>query len=271
MHGIRALLGHICMFALCLAMIGPARADDDRHAPSLSIEVEGGVFRVTRNGRVLRPDELIGAKLTIRDERGTRRVVRIDNVILDPIDPMKELYLYDLKALDANSATAEWRTLCQPGADGLALAFPLQGSWSQDGRHRNDGSFTMTCTAGAIGKCVRFGYKPWRTSSDGQSLWDYHQACTRMVRADYCGTGESATRDGTVINLYDRIGIQTRDDNLDFQFEAGWTPEGAICVQHARIPSIDSFKQFCGEKLRPAQCSFAATAHSALLWNESRQ
>jgi hypothetical protein len=33
------------------------------------------------------------------------------------------------------------------------------------------------------GKRVKMGHKPWRTTPDGTSLRDYHQACTRMMRA----------------------------------------------------------------------------------------
>jgi hypothetical protein len=41
------------------------------------------------------------------------------------------------------------------------------------------------CISGAVGKCARFGYKPWKVLSDGQALSMYHQACVRMLRADY--------------------------------------------------------------------------------------
>ena len=59
------------------------------------------------------------------------------------------------------------------------------------------------------------------------SLADYHQACTRMLRADYCGDGTPHTVDGTLINIYDGIGIQRDTD--DWAFEAEWTTTGARC------------------------------------------
>ena len=37
------------------------------------------------------------------------------------------------------------------------------------------------------------------------SLASYHQACTRMARADYCGDGTSHTQDGTWIEYYDKL------------------------------------------------------------------
>ena len=47
---------------------------------------------------------------------------------------------------------------------------------------------TLACEGGAITKCIRWGYQPWAQHS-GSSLKELHQACTRMARADYCGTG----------------------------------------------------------------------------------
>lgn len=254
------------IFVVCAIAVSPSSLTDQPEN-SISIRVDGGSFHVTRGGHLLRPDELVGAKLIVKDEKGVRQAIRIDHVVPDPVDPMNELYLYDIHAL--NAATGDWLPLCQPGPDGLALAFPLQGSWTSDGRHINNASFTMTCTAGAIGKCVRFGYKPWRTAISGQSMWDYHQACVRMVRADYCGDGSSWTRDGTLINFYDRLNVQTPDHSDSLQFEAAWTPNGAVCVQHPRIPALSDFKQSCGAKLQPESCSRETTEGAALLWNES--
>jgi hypothetical protein len=92
-----------------------------------------------------------------------------------------------------------------------------------------------------------------------------------MVRADYCGNGISSTKDGTLINLYDRLGIQNRDDISGLKFEAAWTAAGAICIQHPRISTLTDFKQACGEKLKPDHCSRQTTENSALLWNDSHE
>ena len=71
--------------------------------------------------------------------------------------------------------------------------------------HRDQNAFALICTGGAIGKCVRWGYKPWRSGPDGVALWDYHQACVRMVRADYGGDGVGHTRDNTPVDVFDRL------------------------------------------------------------------
>jgi hypothetical protein len=199
--------------------------------------------------------------------------VRIDAVALDPADRDGDVWLHRFSVRDGG--TGEWRALCAtPGPDGSLAGFPLAGSWTADGRHlRGAAGFTVTCTAGAIGKCVRFGYKPWRDAA-GEPLWDYHQACVRMVRADYAGDGVGHTRNGTLVDLFDRLGIQ--QPGVDppghaLAFEAAWSPEGAVCVRRTRIPELLSneelaahYPQLAG-KIGPA-CSGKV---DALLWNRS--
>ncbi len=54
--------------------------------------MDGGAFRVTRSGKLLRSEELIGSKLTVKDEKGARQTVRIEQIMLDPADADKQLY-----------------------------------------------------------------------------------------------------------------------------------------------------------------------------------
>jgi hypothetical protein len=78
------------------------------------------------------------------------------------------------------------------------------------------------------------GYKPWKS----EAMWDRHQACVRMVRADYCGDGVGHTRNGTPIDVYDDAGIQTEDPRAALTFEAAWGKDGAVCVSRTRIPDV---------------------------------
>lgn len=119
------------------------------------------------------------------------------------------------------------------------MGFPIRGSWTEDGRYlSSEKGFSITCTGGAQGKCVRFGYKPWRTLPDGTSLEPYYQACTRLVRADYCGDGKGHTHDGTPIDIFDHVGIEAEAKAPGMRFEAAWGPEGAVCIRHVRIPEL---------------------------------
>ncbi|WP_434418933.1 ADYC domain-containing protein [Nannocystis pusilla] len=220
-------------------------------AGALEVAIDKTAFRVTLpDGHVLSDSEMIGVVLTVRDEDGAWRKVRVEKIEADPRDP--EITLYDLSV--QNPQTNAWAPMCAPGPDGLARAMPLAGTWTADGRHEAvEGAFNVTCTSGAIGKCVRFGYKPWASASDGGSLWEEHQACVRMVRADYCGDGTAFTRTGMLINVGDRRGIQRVDEAPEFVLEAGWGPAGAICVHHPRVAENVTLAQLearCPDRLR---------------------
>ncbi len=187
----------------------------------------------------------MGAVLTLGDGSGAQRRIRIDTVEHDARDQLGEVMLYTLSEPDP--ATGQWRNACNPDADGRRLGFPLAGAFTPDGRYvAMPGRILITCTGGAEGKCVRFGYKPWRTLPDGTLLQPYYQACVRLVRADYGGDGEGHTRDGTPIDLFDRIGIQRDEVGPGMTLEAAFGPDGAVCVAHPRLSdsmSLDALVQ----------------------------
>ncbi|WP_192361490.1 ADYC domain-containing protein [Mesorhizobium mediterraneum] len=218
------------MAAVSLAKAGTGQAIS-------SISVVGTRFEVTTaDGRVVTHEDLVGAVLTIADGQ-ERMPLRIDAVETDPRNPDGGIMLYTMSTRDP--ATGAWRNICEPDIEGRRMGFPLAGAWTQDGRHLpSDTAFSITCTGGAQAKCVRFGYRPWEKSPDGTPLWDHHQACTRMIRADYCGNGVGHTRNGTPIVIYDRKGIQQDEAAPDMSFEAAWDADGALCVSRTRIPDV---------------------------------
>jgi hypothetical protein len=184
---------------------------------------------------VLAQDALPGTILTLGDGSGRRRMIRIDAVERDPTDPAAEIMLYTLSEQDAPSH--EWRNICLPDREGRRVGFPLAGAFAPDMRHvEAPGRLLITCTGGAEGKCVRFGYKPWGKAPDGSSLAPYYQACVRAVRADYCGDGVGHTRNGTLIDIFDRVGVQRDETVAGMAFEAAFGPDGAVCVAHPRLP-----------------------------------
>lgn len=212
-------------------------------AKVLPAYVEGTSLIVPRpNGHRAEGKALIGAD----PERG-QAAFRIDAVRQDPADP--EVTLYDLSTRDP--VTSQWQPYRMPDSRGTAGALFLSGYWDAQGTHHRGDKFSVSCASGAIGKCVRAGYKPWKMAADGRSMWDYHQACTRLIRADYCGDGVSRTHDGVEIEIIDRLG-QGEDPGTDLAFEAGWSPEGAICVARARLPgwSLEAVVAACPHKLR---------------------
>ena len=125
-----------------------------------------------------------------------------------------------------------WQPLCK----GWNRALPHGGLWTATGAHQPASTqFSLACIDNVAVKCTNWGYAPWRNYM-GTPLWDYHQACTRMARADYCGTRASFTEERTQIDLSDRLGFRTPD--MDLPFEAGWRPNGALCLSKLRWQTI---------------------------------
>jgi hypothetical protein len=66
--------------------------------------------------------------------------------------------------------------------------------------------------------------------------------CVRLVRADYGGDGVGHTRNGTPIDLFDRIGIQRDESASNMTLEATFGPDGAVCVAHTRLSDVLSME-----------------------------
>jgi hypothetical protein len=239
-------------------------------------QVTGTTFRLTTgDGTVLTSRDLVGAVFSVGDERGRGLTFRIDAVEPAPDDPDGDVMLHRFSVRDPS--TDRWEEMCDPDQYGRRVGFPLSGTWNEAGEHiESEREFSLTCTSGALGKCVIFGYKPWRSAADGTPLAPYHQACTRAVRADYCGNGQPYTHDGTVIDIYDRLNIQRRDEIPDMSFEAAWSPAGAVCVRRTRIPAamtIEGLATMC-RRLDPSRLGERCTEQSgtrdgAILFNRS--
>lgn len=240
--------------AALACVLGLGHAGPPAAAPSLV--VAGNRFELhDAAGGALPQAALLGAELSVDDGQGGQALLRIEAAYTDASDP--EIALYTLSQRDA---AGRWAPLCEPGPDGRGSAFPVSGIWTVQGEHRpGDGRFGLACSHSAIGKCVRMGYKYWQARSDQAPLWALHQACTRMLRADYCGDGTSHTRDGTLVNVADAWGIQ-RAEPEPARFEASWDAEGAVCVERSRLggpEAADRIAAHCpGRFLRaaPGQC-----------------
>ena len=236
------------------------------------IEAIGTAFRATlSDGSVRQGGDLAGAVLVF-DIAGQRLRIRIAAITPDPIDRTGSVLLHDFRIAETDAP------LCSPDPDGRQFGFPLAGRSAADGRfvEAEPGTFELICTSGAQGKCVRFGYRPWEKTRDGRPMRDHYNACVRMLRADYCGDGRSWTRDGTIIDMWDHHDIQKSDtvNNPAFSFEAGWSPEGAVCAARTRIPeniTLDRLKAYCPRlAVMPACDEASARAAGALLFNRSR-
>jgi hypothetical protein len=199
-----------------------------------------GVYHDSGSPVLLSGTELIGSELVLAHE-GEQFTLRFDDIYKDPADPDGDLYFYQVTAYD--EATQTWTSLCHDMYGEPTEAIALRHHWDPVTGARIDdaAAVTFACRGGALAKCVEWGYEPWATaqSCSGSvcsqvSLAEHHQACTRMARADYCGTGTPYTLNGTPIDIYDRLtpAIQSRVTvgDKEWKIEAEWGPDGALCL-----------------------------------------
>ncbi|HEU5218788.1 MAG TPA: ADYC domain-containing protein [Gemmatimonadales bacterium] len=202
-----------------------------------SASLQGTRFTGIVNGTRVSDEAFVGAQFNGTATDGSLVRLRLDSA--EPgSDKQVDVWRYDFSY---QNAKGEWKQLCTKGHK---RAVVVSGRWDYhqgnpgDGRKLNDPTvFTIGCRRSAIEKCINAGYKPWATAG-GVSLDAYHQACVRLMRADYCGDGVSHTIAGRQVDLYDRIGIQT--DTKPWLREAEWTAGGARCVSSLNLTTADA-------------------------------
>ncbi|MDC0711181.1 ADYC domain-containing protein [Stigmatella sp. ncwal1] len=238
--------------------------------PMKALWLEGSALHGVGRGEELSGQDLVKLHLVGNLEDGSTLPLRIDGVTQGSgVD--QDVWSYDVSFQDTK--TGAWHPICTT-ADGAALkAIPLEGTWNYKQGVEGGGSkihdntvFTFACDGAALAKCVRFGYKPWQ-SVEGVSLEEHHQACTRLIRADFCGDGTSYTQDGNWVNLYDTQSVQT--DSEPWVAEAEWTSQGASCfTSHTRatepVQCADGRQvSTCGERFSPNTLIISETPPSA--------
>jgi hypothetical protein len=169
-----------------------------------------------------------------------------------------------------------WIPYCLDSVGLEVEAYALNGIWNlaegvPGGGNRSapTGKFTFACrVTGALGKCVDFGYVPWRTVG-GVSLLAYHDACVRAVRADWCGDGKAWTVTGTTINLWDRLAVQADSDA--WPAEAEWKATGAVCLNATRVANGELRGELipdCARARKTATCATNLSNSSSLMITE---
>jgi hypothetical protein len=245
--------------AAVMAVVAPAAA-----FAQMALTVEGTEFVLTTAaGRVLRSTDLAGATLGITT--GANQIEVTIRSVEDDRDAIGgRVVLHHFVVKDESGRSMD---MCAPDPDGRSLGFPVP-----DGR----GGFDLTCTSGVVGKCIRWGYRPWEEKPGGPPLRSLHQACVHTARADYGGDGRATTQDGTIIYFCDRFGIRPCGQGAPMAFEAAWGVDGAICVARPRIPENISLAQLAERypRLKPRlgrTCTLDSAMRDpdALLFNRS--
>ncbi|MCA9716239.1 MAG: hypothetical protein KC468_16275 [Myxococcales bacterium] len=128
--------------------------------------------------------------------------------------------------------------LCVDGEGDPVDALLLNGRWSfSNGARQPDelNEVTIACREAALAKCVEWAYR----EIDDDVLGWAHQACTRLVRADYEGTGMTNTYTGARIYIGDTLGFLEQDSYPGWLVkEAEWTPDGASCINRQALRAI---------------------------------
>lgn len=173
--------------------------------------------------------------------------LRITEVARVPADPTITQLLVEKQYEDGR-----WG----PVPCGNNLAVPLAGVFTRAGLHEQvQGRLTLACLRdGVAAKCTEWAFRAG--PNPDTDVWRTHQACTRMARADICGTGRSHTRNSTRIWFYDTIEDNGIPDAVDSQlvepltqwppppdryyFEAMWRPgdDHAGCLSKLRWQAL---------------------------------
>jgi hypothetical protein len=260
----RGLAAFLLLAGLTLgAAAQPAQPDTLRQ-----FGIERGDFRAEfSSGRILRGADLVGAELRILQE-GQPMTLRIEAAEADNGPHAGDVWLFHLTFAGADGTRQDY---CLPDPEGRSRAIPYPKPDEPQG-------FAITCSAGAIGKCLRFGYRPWAQAPDGRSLAPYFLACVNMVRAAYGAPERGWTRDGMLIDFWDDAGLHEPGDDPELLFEAGWAPDGALCVAHTRVAEHGGLAELLKEAPRlaghvgPERCDEqAARAAGAIIFNRSRR
>jgi len=189
--------------------------------------------RRQRDSAQISGNQLKNARLKGRYSDSSEVDIRIDDVVHDSFYDVDWSY-----ASVSFNGGVTWQPYCKDGEPVL----PVKNRWSATHSRVNDPNvFTFACDLAALAKCVKWGYNPQRSRQecDGagnckqQQLDDWHEACSRLVTADYCGDGVPHTRNGTPIDIYDNLNIQTRAGTLR-GLEADWATDGARCIRQTR-------------------------------------
>lgn len=199
------------LFLLLLSAAGPAT-----HPRLTGVTAEGGNLRAElSDGRVLRGAELVGSVLPFQGAEIRVDAARRDEGLPEakPGVSFDDVWLF---RLSVRGPDGQWSESCEAGAQGATYGMVYPGP---------NGAVRLTCSAGAIGTCIRYGYRPWAQTAGGVALAPYHRACVNVMRS-----AEAEAR----VEVYDRIGIQHRAAAPGAAFEAGWTTEGAVCLAHPR-------------------------------------
>jgi len=113
--------------------------------------------------------------------------------------------------------------------------------WHIDGSKTTPAkTIQLSCTHDSVGGCITWGYLPWDAA-----MTSTHQACTRLKRGDFCGTGDAGTTINagafahTQIQVWDTFYLHESTGQTLSTMEAYWDEDGAVCFNRDRYRSLE--------------------------------
>jgi len=207
-----------------------ARKDD---LPIREVHLKKGTLTgISVRGEIWGFRDFIGATFLGYDEKRQQVRLRVQDYV-----SKQPLELYQFSYFDAT--TKKWDNICWTENQPKALAILIPGMWDTSGRYNKPkGVFSIACLNSPLGRCAELGYNPWKAFKK-TPLAKYHQACVRMLRADYLGNGKSHTKnENDGIAFEDNLGYLKSKISPEMQFEAGWGASGAIQLARVRYKDL---------------------------------
>ncbi|MBK7825068.1 ADYC domain-containing protein [Nannocystis sp.] len=115
---------------------------------------------------------------------------------------------------------------------------------------RKKGMIYIACVSAAVGKATLWGFTPYDAQVDVENF----TTAVRVVRADYCGDGDSWTTVGNALQLADKWGYSSFNNNPG-PTEALWGEHGAACLGTPRWQGTYSYSDVTcnGNKIEPCK------------------
>ncbi len=151
--------------------------------------------------------------------------IKVANVVQSSVQ--SDVYFYSVQY---EKTPGVWESLCADSASNPIEGIPLNRAWDPNSGARLafGDALTWACRGAALAKAIEWGYRPWVSAA----MEDAHEAAVRMIRADYCGNGNTHTTNGNAIDVSDKWNIQVPDTT--WPIEAKWGPDGAVCLNTPR-------------------------------------
>ena len=153
---------------------------------------------------------------------------------------------YSLVYADLDDPLAQRNVCTGTLLDPLTAAVTLIGGETYDEATKTvnpgmNGWVTLACAGSAAAKLKLLGYGPGG-DVDGQGTPAtvlQRQATLKMITADYCGDGQSYTKNGTPLLWANAGGTVAPEPGVTVgAFEAAWSSGGALCLDTPRDPDL---------------------------------